>query len=69
MDIRDNLREFIKDKGYSQTKLAAKSNLSGVQLSQILLKKRKLDANELFDLCHAIEITPSELRNYTHINN
>ena len=64
MDIRDNLRAFIWDRGFSQTKIAKKSHMTDSQLSAVLTKRRKLDANELFDLCKAMEITPSELRDY-----
>lgn len=63
-DIRDNLRTAIRDKGYIQAAIARKSNMSASQLSLVLNKERRLDANELFDLCKAIEMTPSELQNY-----
>ena len=64
VDIRDKLKAFLWDKGYSQKRVAEMANLSDSKLSAILLKRRKLDANELFDICNAIEITPSELREY-----
>lgn len=63
-DIRDNLRAVIKDKGYIQAVIAKKANLSPAQFSMILNKERKLEANELFDVCKAIEMTPDNLRNY-----
>ena len=58
------MKAFLWDKGYSQKRVAEMANLSDSKLSSILLKRRKLDANELFDICNAIEITPSELREY-----
>ena len=64
MDIRDNLRALIWDRGFSQTRIAEKSHMTDSQLSMVLTKRRKLDANELFDLCNAMEITPTELRDY-----
>ncbi|MCM1439911.1 MAG: helix-turn-helix domain-containing protein [Roseburia sp.] len=63
-DIRDNLKVVIRDKGYIQAVIAKKANISPCKLSQILNKSRKLEANELFDICEVIEMTPSELRNY-----
>ena len=30
----------------------------------VLSKKRKLDANELFNLCDALDVTPVELMGY-----
>lgn len=64
MDIRDNLRSVIKDKGYIQAVIAKKSNLTPMQLSSVLKKERRLDANEMFDVCDAIEMSPDELRQY-----
>ncbi len=64
MDIRDNLKAVIRDKSYIQAAIARKANLSPMKLSQILSKERRLEANELFDICEAIEMTPMELRDY-----
>lgn len=63
-DIRINLRSVIKDRGYIQAVIARKANLSATKLSQILNLDRKLEANELFDVCSAIGMTPMELKNY-----
>lgn len=63
-DIRDNLKLVINDKGYIQAVIAHKANISPAKLSQILNKGRKLEANELFSICEAIEMSPSELRLY-----
>jgi hypothetical protein len=64
VDIRDNLKELIKDKGLIQASIAKRINLSPSTLSMILNKTRRLDANELFDICRALEITPTDLYNY-----
>ncbi len=64
MDIRDNLRQLIETKGYKQINIAQRSNLTPAILSSILNKRRKLDAEELFSVCDALNITPSELREY-----
>lgn len=63
-DVRVKLRNVIKDKGYIQGVIARKSNLSATKLSQILKLERKLEANELFDICEAINMTPMELWEY-----
>ena len=47
-----------------QSAIARKSKLSPYKLSMVLNKQRKLDANELFDVCDAIDMTPTELREY-----
>lgn len=64
-DIRYNLKSVIEDKGYIQAAIAEKANIAPCKLSQVLNGKRKLDANELFNLCEAIEMTPVELKNYS----
>ena len=64
VDVRDNLKELIKDKGRIQASIAKRINLSPSTLSMILNKTRRLDANELFDICRALEITPMDLYNY-----
>lgn len=64
MDIRENLRAVVSDKGYIQAVIATKANIAPCKLSAILNKSRKLEANELFDLCDALEITPMELKEY-----
>lgn len=63
-DIRNNLKSVIKDKGYIQAVIAKKANLSAVKFSQILNLERRLEANELFDICAAIDMTPMELKEY-----
>lgn len=64
MDIRDNLKAVIHDKHYIQAAIARKTNLSPMKLSQILNKERRLEANELYDICEALEMTPMELKEY-----
>lgn len=61
-DVRDNIRVAIKERCFTQSAIAAKADMSPVILSMILNKKRKLEANELYDLCKAMEISPTELQ-------
>ena len=68
MDIRDNLRQLINDKGLIQSVLAERASLTPAKHSSILRKTRKLDANELFDLCHVLEINPEDLARYPSNN-
>lgn len=64
MDIRSNLKAVIEDKCYSKAAIARKANISPCKLSLVLNRERRLDANELFHLCEAIEMTPTELKDY-----
>lgn len=63
-DIRDNLKAVIDEKGFIQAVIARKANISPSKFSQILNKGRKLEANELFEICEAIEMSPTDLRNF-----
>lgn len=63
-DIRVNLRNVIKDKGYRQAFIAKKAGMSPCKLSQVVNLERKLEANEMFALCNAMGITPVELSEY-----
>lgn len=61
-DVRDNIKVAMKERCFTQSAIAAKANMSPGVLSMVLSKKRKLEANELYDLCEAMEISPTELR-------
>lgn len=60
-DIRVELRNVIRDKGYIQAAIAKKAGLSPVKLSMILNLERRLEANELFEVCKVIEMTPNRI--------
>ena len=60
-DARDGIAEAIKEGGYKQQFIAAKAGLKEMQLSDIVHKRRKMDANEMFRLCVALGITPNDL--------
>lgn len=58
------MKSLIKDKGYIQAAIAKKANMTPCKLSQIVNLERKLEANEMFALCEAMEITSVELAEY-----
>lgn len=64
MDIRVNLKSVIRDKCYIQAAIAKKANMTPCKLSQVLNLERRLEANELFALCDAVNMTPMELAEY-----
>lgn len=64
MDIRVNLKNMIRDKGYIQAVLANRANMAPCKLSQVINLERKLEANEFLSLCDAMEVTPMELAEY-----
>lgn len=64
MDIRVNLKTVIRDRGYIQSAIAKKANMTPCKLSQIINLERRLEANELFSLCDAMDMTPVELAEY-----
>lgn len=44
--------------------VAQRVGLTGQQLTDIIAKRRKLEANELIGICQAINITPNDLLTY-----
>ncbi len=64
MDVRECLKNAIEDLGYKQVSVAEKIGMSEQQISDIVNKRRKLDANEMIDLCNAMNITPDKLLMY-----
>lgn len=60
-DARDGIARYIRDRGFKQAAIAAKVGLTDQQLCDILKKRRKLDANEMFMLCEAMNISPDQL--------
>ena len=58
IDARDGIKREIIRAGMKQVVVAQRANLTPMQLSDILNKRRRLDANELFDICAVIGVTP-----------
>lgn len=60
-DARDAIKRYIYKRCIYQAGLARKAGLTPLQLSNILNKRRKLDANEFMALCNALDATPDEI--------
>lgn len=61
LDVRDVLASELKERCFMQIAIAKKANLTEQQLCDIIKKRRKLEANEMFRLCKAMGITPNDL--------
>lgn len=61
-DVRVVLKSIIHDRGFSQAAIARKAKMSPAKLSEILNLRRRLEANEMFALCDAMNINYSDLR-------
>lgn len=61
-DVRVILKRVIHDRGFSQSAIARKAQMSPAKLSEILNLRRRLEANDMFALCDAMGINYSELR-------
>ena len=61
-DVRIILKNIINDRGFNQAAIARKAKMSPSKLSEILNLRRRLDANDMFDLCDAMEINYSDLK-------
>lgn len=64
MDIRDNIRSYIRDRGLIQAVLARRAGMTPAKLSAALTKRRGLEANEFIRLCEAMGVSMEEMRNY-----
>ena len=60
-DARDGIAEEIERKGLKQGVVAHKAGLTAQQMSDIINKRRRMDANEMFRLCLVLDITPNDL--------
>lgn len=60
-DVRDYIKPAIEKSGTLQRMVAEKSGLTQQQLSDVMAKRRRLDANEFINLCVAINLTPDEV--------
>lgn len=60
-DARDVVADIIKTRGFKQGAIATMAGLTEQQLSDIVNKRRKMDANEMFSLCRAMNIMPNIL--------
>ena len=54
IDARDGLATLISESGYYQKYIAHQVGLTEQQLTDILKKRRKLDANEMFAFCQVL---------------
>lgn len=61
VDARDGLAAAIAESGYYQKYIAAQVGLTEQQLTDIIKKRRKLDANEMFAICKVLGVTPNDL--------
>lgn len=61
MDVRDVLAYELKERCFMQSAVAEKAGLNKQKLSDVVNKRRKLDANEMFQICMAMGIRPDHL--------
>lgn len=64
MNVRDNIRKYIQDKGLTQAVMARRAGLTPTKLSMALQNKRKLDVDEFIRLCEAMGVTTEEIQAY-----
>lgn len=64
LDVRDCLKPAIDSVGMKYFYVAEKAGITGQKLSDIMAKRRRLEANELINICNVIKITPNDLLGY-----
>lgn len=61
LDARDGVKKAIRKSGLKQEAVARRVNLSPRQLSDIVSKRKKLDADMLFKICEVVGTTPNDI--------
>lgn len=61
MDIRDCLKLAVANSGMKQIAIAERANIAPDKLSNILNKRRKLEASEMIEICSILGISVAEL--------
>lgn len=61
IDIRDYIEPAIIKSGMKKNVVADRAGLSAQQLSDIIAKRRRLDANEFVNICESMHITPNDV--------
>lgn len=64
MDVRECLRPAIDKKGYKYRHVANEVGLTDQQLSDIMNRRRRLEANEFVKICEVIGTSPNEVLEY-----
>lgn len=65
MDVRKQIKLIIKDRALIQAEIARRSGIKPTTLSDVLMLKRKLNANEFMNICTVLNMTTEEVVNYT----
>lgn len=64
MDVRKQIKMIIKDRALIQAEIARRSGMTPNTLYSILVLRRKLGANDLINICNALNMTVEEVTNY-----
>lgn len=56
----DRIKKYIEDSGIKQKYICIKSGMNGSTLSLKLNNKRRLTANDIEAICHALGCTPNK---------
>jgi predicted transcriptional regulator len=64
MDVRKQIKMIIKDRALIQAEIARRSDMTPDTLYSILALRRKLGANDLINICKALNMAVEEVTNY-----
>lgn len=64
MDVRECLRPAIDRKGFRYQYVATEAGFTDQQLSDVMNKRRRLEANEFVKICAVIGMSPDEVLAY-----
>lgn len=61
IDIRECIKPAIAQSGMKQIAVAQRAGLTQQQLTDIISKRRRLEANEFISICDAIQTSPNDV--------
>lgn len=61
LDVRDSLDVMIRQSGMKKVVIAERAGMTAQQLTDITQKRRKLEANEMINICKVLGRTPNDL--------
>lgn len=64
MLVYEKVRRYIDDHGIRQAFVAEKCNISTTTFNAMMNGRRKMYADDLRDICYALEVSPEEFIEY-----
>ncbi len=64
MDVRENIKKIISEKGFLQKAVAERMGLTSNQFSNMIKGRKLIKYTDIMPLCNALGVSPNELFGY-----